>query len=145
MTFDDEEFLRALNADSRISFRKLAKRLKLAPGTAISQVKRLEKSGVIMGYRVEVDYDLLGYKFICFIDAQVGPNDRRDFEEYLKRSKRVVSAYRVTGAYDYLLFTRLKTKKELREFITSMSNAPGVIKTRIKITIDPVKEDYCHI
>jgi len=145
MASKEEVVLRIFNTNARMSFRTLAKKLGIAPATAITRVKDLEEKGVIKGYRVETSPEKLGYRTLCYVEAQVGPNERVDFEQFLKRSPDVVSAHRVTGRYDYLFMVRFKDKRYLKEFLSKINHAPGVLKTNVKVSIDTLKEEYWRV
>ena len=58
----DLALLRALAADARQSQRALARQIEMSPPAVADRLARLERSGVIRGYRVEVDWAALGYK-----------------------------------------------------------------------------------
>jgi len=53
----DIRILKVLLEDSRLSFRQIAKRTGLAVSTVVSRVRRLEESGIIKKYTVEIDYE----------------------------------------------------------------------------------------
>lgn len=56
----DSALLRLLSEDARLSFRELAARVGSTTPTVSARVKGLEELGIILGYRTEVNPDLLG-------------------------------------------------------------------------------------
>lgn len=66
----DRHILYYLQQDARrTSSSDIAEKLDLSPSTVRTRLKKLETSGVIRGYHVDIDYDLAGYplytKIIC--------------------------------------------------------------------------------
>ena len=56
----DWALLRELQADARLSFSELSRRVHLSPPAVAERVRRLEESGVITGYHAHVDLTLAG-------------------------------------------------------------------------------------
>src|SRR3990172_13253075 len=63
----DLAILRLLATDARMSFRRLARALGVSPPTITDRVARLERLGVIRGYRVEIDRSALGFPLIVYV------------------------------------------------------------------------------
>jgi len=66
----DRSILYHLQQDARrTSSSEIAAELDLSPSTVRTRINKLEESGIIKGYHVDVDYDLAGYplytKIIC--------------------------------------------------------------------------------
>ena len=54
------EILKQLAVNARIPFADLAEKLKCSPAVVSHRIEQLEKSGLIAGYRIEVDHEKLG-------------------------------------------------------------------------------------
>jgi DNA-binding Lrp family transcriptional regulator len=66
----DRSILYYLQQDARrTSSSDIAERLDLSPSTVRTRINKLEDSGIIRGYHLDIDYDLAGYplytKIIC--------------------------------------------------------------------------------
>src|ERR1035441_5310977 len=61
-TFDalDRRVIAALQADARLTNVELARKIGLSPSPCLRRVKRLEKEGVIEGYRAVLSRDRVG-------------------------------------------------------------------------------------
>ena len=59
--------LRELQADARLSFSALARRVGMSTPAVAERVRRLEQSGVIVGYRATVDRAQLGRPLGAFL------------------------------------------------------------------------------
>ena len=56
----DREILAHLQHDARISNKELAAKVGLAPSSCLARVRRLQRSGAILGYHAEVDPRVYG-------------------------------------------------------------------------------------
>ena len=57
----DWALLRELQADARLSFSELSRRVHLSPPAVAERVRRLEENGVIAGYHAHVDPTKVGW------------------------------------------------------------------------------------
>jgi Lrp/AsnC family leucine-responsive transcriptional regulator len=63
----DWALLRELQADARLSFSELSRRVHLSPPAVAERVRRLEEAGVIAGYHAHVDLAKAGWTVIAII------------------------------------------------------------------------------
>ncbi|WP_155369916.1 Lrp/AsnC family transcriptional regulator [Catellatospora vulcania] len=63
----DWALLRELQDDARLSFSELSRRVHLSPPAVAERVRRLEESGVIVGYRAHVDLTAAGRPVVALI------------------------------------------------------------------------------
>ncbi|MFC0006808.1 Lrp/AsnC family transcriptional regulator [Micromonospora siamensis] len=63
----DWALLRELQADARLSFSELSRRVHLSPPAVAERVRRLEESGVITGYHAHVDLARAGRAVVALI------------------------------------------------------------------------------
>ena len=61
----DDEIIKLLQQDSRLSFREIAKQLDISHVSVSSKVKALEESGIIKGYTAVTDPDKLNNYPLC--------------------------------------------------------------------------------
>ena len=72
--------------DGRLSVTELAERVRLSVSPCHRQLRALERSGVISGYRAELDAPALGLNFeaVVFVTMRAADRDTvRDFEAAL--------------------------------------------------------------
>lgn len=102
----DRNILAVLQRDARITNQRLSDQVALSPSACLSRVKRLERSGVITGYRAQVDPTQLGSCLVVFAELTVSAHDARAMqriEAALRAMPQAVEAYQVTGGYDFLV------------------------------------------
>ncbi|MFK3983586.1 Lrp/AsnC family transcriptional regulator [Micromonospora sp. NPDC050397] len=63
----DWALLRELQADARLSFSELSRRVHLSPPAVAERVRRLEESGVVTGYHAHVDLTRAGRPVVALI------------------------------------------------------------------------------
>lgn len=82
----DWRLLAELQADARLSFNELGRRVHLSPPAVAERVRRLEQSGVVTGYGARVDASRAGQPLLAFIQL---------------RCRREACLLRTTSAADY--------------------------------------------
>jgi DNA-binding Lrp family transcriptional regulator len=134
----DLAILRLLAEDARLSVRKLALGVGMSPPAVADRIARLERSGVILGYRAEINRAALGYPLVVYIGlvAVQGANQ----EEVLRRlaaMPEVEDVHVVTGPKDLLVRLRLRDHRDLRDALFDrIWNVPGVERTETYISLD---------
>jgi len=56
----DEIILEMLSKDARVAVTEIAKRLGISNTATKKRISRLEKNGIIRGYRLDVDFQMMG-------------------------------------------------------------------------------------
>ena len=59
--------LRELQDNGRISYSELGRRVGLTPPAVAERVRRMEESGIILGYRVELDLEKVGLPLTALV------------------------------------------------------------------------------
>jgi len=72
MKLDDLDWrlLEELQADGRLSFNELARRVHLSPPAVAERVRRLEQAGIITGYAATVDPARAGQPLLAFVQLR---------------------------------------------------------------------------
>lgn len=134
----DLSLLRELVADARVSQRGLGRRVGLSPPSVRERVTRLERLGVIRGYRAEIDFGALGSPLVVYLGiAAVQGLDQRKLIERLGAMPEVESVDVITGRLDLMLRLRVRDHAHLREALFErIWQQPGVNRTETFICID---------
>ncbi len=102
----DKKILRILQENARITNARLSKEIGLSPAPTLERVKKLENSGVIQGFTVELDKDMLGLDVISFIQISLKDNKKqtvKKFIDHINQVDEIVECYHLTGQSDVLL------------------------------------------
>jgi len=108
MNLDDRDIqiLRVLSTEGRISKVALADRIGLSPTPCWDRMKKLEKAGLIEGYRAEISLGKLGPHVTVFVAAELSDHTSasfRNFEDAVQHYDEIVACWALGGGYDYLL------------------------------------------
>lgn len=133
----DRGILDELRADSRIAYRELGRRVGLSSNAAADRVRRMQRSGVIRGFTVEVDETAdTPHRLTVFIDARLRSDvDPEKFTARLQAMPMIVEAIHVTGAFDYLLRAHVPDPKGLDGLIRELRKTAGVAETQTHIAL----------
>jgi Lrp/AsnC family transcriptional regulator, leucine-responsive regulatory protein len=90
--------LEILQADGRISWAELGRRVNLSSPAVVERVQRLEAAGIIQGYGARVNLSRLGYpvRAIIRIDTDAHDNPARNIQ-MMQRIPEVLECHRTTG------------------------------------------------
>jgi Lrp/AsnC family leucine-responsive transcriptional regulator len=108
MQFDktDRAILAELQRNGRIANVDLAEKVNLSPSSCLRRTKALEASGVIAGYRAELDRDRAGLGLTVFVSLKVNQHSRETSIRVLDAVTAipsVVACYIVSGEADVLI------------------------------------------
>ncbi len=95
--------LRLLQKDPRISISELARQIGMSNPAAKERVLRLEKSGIISGYQLELNPKALGHGVTAFVRIRPLPGRLPKIADLAKRVSAVVECHRITGEDCFLL------------------------------------------
>jgi len=127
----DRQVLLALQADGRMSNLALARSLGLSPSAMLGRVRRLERSGVIRGYRAVIDPAALDITVRAFVVARLREHSEQSiqaFEEGIKDVPGVRACCHVTGQFDMVLELAVRDLDHLSQLIrVDIARIPGVM------------------
>lgn len=123
----DRCILHALQEDARrLSASTIAERLDVSARTVRNRIDRLEESGVINGYRVDVDYESAGYQLHTMVVCTAPIADRGDIATAAADVPGVVNVREIMTGDQNLLVEVVGTDGDDLSRITSDLNALGV-------------------
>lgn len=129
----DRNILKSMQRDGRMSITELSEVVGLSKTPCTERVKRLEKSGLIKGYRAELDADELGLPYITFVQVSLERTTTdalESFNQAVGRIAEVESCHMVAGGFDYLLKIRTRDMAHYRTVLgDSIGALPGVVST----------------
>ncbi len=95
--------LAELSADPRVSASELARRVGMSAPAVRERVARLEESGVIRGYRLEIDPAAIGLPVAAWVRLRPGPGQLPKIAELAARTPEVSECHRISGEDCFLL------------------------------------------
>ena len=116
----DCEILAELQANARIPFAELGRRVGLSTPAVIERVHRLEESKVILGYRTLVDPAQVGLPVRAFVHVTVAGDKLAKFAAVVRNLPEVLECHRVTGAESFIVQVAVRDVRHMEEVIDSM-------------------------
>lgn len=119
----DWRILSELQADARLSYSELGRRIGLSTPAAAERVRRLEDWGVIRGYAAVVDPERVGLGVGAFIRIRLaGPESiAKKLTAELDKMPEVLECHRCTGDESFILKVRVASVGRLESLIDRLS------------------------
>ena len=137
----EKKVIRALNQNSRKSFREIAKDIGTSAPVVISKVKRLEEAGAIKGYIPILDPEYFGYTLMAVVALRISHGKLIEAQERIAEDPRVTAIYDVTGDWDSIVIAHFKSREDLDSFIKGILSQKYVDRTVTHIVLNVVKEE----
>jgi Lrp/AsnC family leucine-responsive transcriptional regulator len=141
----DQAILRVLASNGRISITDLARDIGLSKSPTQARLRRLEKAGVITGYRALFDPIRLGLNHISFVEVRL--SDTREaalqaFNAAVAKIPEIEQVHMIAGNFDYLMKIRTRDMTDYRRFLAEKISAlPHVSNTSTYVAMQAVKEN----
>ena len=121
--FDDTDMalLDELQSDARLSLAELGRRVGLSSPAVAERLQRLERDGVIRGYRAELDPAALGYGLSAVIRVRPAPRQLHKVADVARGAAEVVECHRITGEDCYLLKAHVRSMSHLEELLDELA------------------------
>ena len=131
----DRQILRLLADDGRRSFTDLARDTGLSVSAVHQRVRRLEKRGVIRGYRADIDADLVELPLTAFVSIKpIDPAAPDDAPDRLTHLSAIEACHSVAGDESYILKVRVATPADLEALLQEIRAAANV-STRTTVVL----------
>jgi DNA-binding Lrp family transcriptional regulator len=138
----NRKILEQLLKNSRLSYREIARNLKLSPTSVLLRIKDMERKGIIKGYTTILDHEILGYELTAIIEITVSKGKLLQVEKQIAQIPNVLAVYDITGLTDAMVIAKFKSRKELSKFIKELLALPFVERTNTHLVLTTVKEDF---
>ncbi|MGW4334861.1 Lrp/AsnC family transcriptional regulator [Rhodococcus koreensis] len=124
----DRDILALLQQNGRITFTDLAEKVRLSLSRCQRRVRELERTGVIRGYRAQLEPAALGLGFEALVFVTLSrPEAVAEFDEAVRAVPQVIEAQRLFGEPDYLLRVVAANLSSYQQFYdASLVSLPGV-------------------
>jgi Lrp/AsnC family leucine-responsive transcriptional regulator len=117
----DQKILSSLARDGRTPHVEIAAECGITRQTVASRIRRMEKEGLIKGYRAVVDMEKIGLSsfFVLFLKLDV--TDQATIEDFigtLREDSHVIMDVSITGEWDAMLLLAFKDVREYESYIS---------------------------
>ncbi len=136
----DVKILKVITEDSRLSYRKIAKKIGVATLTVISRMKKMEESGVIKGYSALIDHKKLGLELTAIIEVKTTKGHSVLHKKFLEL-ENVYGIWGVTGKNDVMILAKFADTDMLSKFTKEIFTIPSIDGIETHVVLQTIKED----
>ena len=137
--------LKLLSKNARYKTEELAAMTGRTEADVTSEIAKMEKDGLIRGYKAVVDWERMDSAYVsAIIELKVTPKAGLGFEEVARRVMKypeVESVYLMSGGYDLSVVVKGKTFQEVALFVAKeLSTIDSVLSTSTHFVLRRYKE-----
>jgi len=139
----DLEILRLLKENARATLAYISGEIGLSSPSVKDRIEKMEREGVILGYRPVLDYMKLGQGLTAFVQLTLtyGQCCTDDLAEALRSIPGVVEGHYTDGDYDIFLKVVTASPESLRDVLNLINGVEGVANTKTIISLtNPIRE-----
>ena len=142
----DEDILRALQENARLTNKELAAKVHLSTTPTYERVKRLERLGFIKQYATILDAAKLnkGFAVFCSIKLRrLNSEMALAFTEMVKQIPEVTECYNISGSFDYLLRIQSPDMQYYQKFLLNViGRHDNIASIESTFVMEEVKHEY---
>ncbi|MHA1264633.1 MAG: winged helix-turn-helix transcriptional regulator [Candidatus Helarchaeota archaeon] len=158
----DIGILKKLQEDGRLSFNTIANELKISPPTVKYRIDKLKKVGLIQGFSVILDPNLIKDGFFAFILIEAKFQKATEILKTLKTIENIQELYLCLGKNNIIVKLFVTNNEELNQFLhNQLAQFNDIEKFEVITILQTVKQasntkilrpgfgirlfcDYCH-
>src|SRR5512135_1701093 len=99
----DWNLLRLLQENARLTFSELGRQVGLTAPAVAERVRKMEDSGIIVGYHAEINPTRVGYPVLAIIRIGSTGSTFNKCAEAVRKMHDVLEAHRITGSDSFYL------------------------------------------
>jgi Lrp/AsnC family transcriptional regulator, leucine-responsive regulatory protein len=130
----DRRIVSLLEQDARLSYARIGAEVGLAASSVHDRVRKLERRGIIHGYRAEVNLEAAGLPITAFVSIALQPSSPADVPARIAELPLVQSCYSVAGENSYVLVVRSPSTAALEDLLDAL-RAKLEVTTRSTIVL----------
>ena len=138
----DRQLIGLLLSDGRASFKSLAAAVGLTAPACAERVRRLVESGVIKGFRADIDWAKLGFAINAVIRIGAPAEHGKSLLKAFREAPNVIEVIRVTGSDSYILQIVAKSSTDLEKLIDRIGSF-GVVTTSLVLSVPLPAAERC--
>lgn len=109
----NRRLLRILADDARITVSQLAREVGMSAPAVRERIGRLERAGIIRGYRLDIDPAAIGLPVTAWVRVRPGPGQLPKIADLARRTPQVSECHRISGEDCFLLKVHVPAIEDL--------------------------------
>ena len=136
----DRKLLQILSQNAAVTATEIVPQVNLSIPAINKRIQKLQKSGVIRRFTVQVDPAKVGKPICAFILVVLRHSSGMDgLMEYIQSDPDILECYGVTGEYDYLLKVCARDVEALEEKLLRIKRLKGVVRSHTMLALQEHK------
>lgn len=139
----DIQILNILQSDSTSSVQNIANQIGLTNNPCWRRIKRLQESGVIHAYTIDINRQALGIGTTAFVTLRIdnhNSNWLQVFNEAVEKMSEIIECHRMTGDVDYLLKIAVTDLNHYdRVYRQLVKEVPGLLDVSSTFSMEEIK------
>ena len=137
----DRKILSELQKFGRKSASHIAEKIKVSVPTITERIKKLQETGVIVGFQAVLDPSKIGLDVAAIITIISGSSQHyKEVTLAAEETPEVVQCFSTTGNGSHTLLVNTKNSYTLEELLRKIQSWPGVIRTETQIILSSYKD-----
>lgn len=139
----DQAILEILTENSKLGTKEVASQVGLTITPTYERIRRLEKSGVIKRYTVELDKAAVGRSLQVFCQVSLKEHNLKllkKFEDQVVDFPEVSACYHIAGDHDYALFIEVYDMVAYEKFLREkLATIPSIANVQSSFVMSEIK------
>ena len=138
----DIRILKCLKENARLTASSISEDIGLSVSAVIERIRKMENTGIIKGYTIEIDQNLMGNTMVALMDVSLRHPDYYDgFVKLVRETKNIEACYYQTGEFDFVLRIVTDSTDGLDSVYKVIKSYEGVASTEAHIVLRTIKEE----
>ena len=135
----DRELVALLRGNARMPLVEIARRLKVARGTALNRIAKLERNGTIVGYTVRLKPQTEEHRMRALMTIAVEGNAADDVIRSLRGDPSVEALHPTNGRGDIIAELRADSLEEFDRILSRLRRVEGISSTETSLLLSTHK------
>ena len=136
----DQGILAMLQQDGRASASHIAQEIGMSIPAVTDRMKKLQESGVIMGFTTMLNHRKVGLDVSAFITViSESSSHYSDVVRETNNSPEIIQCFTTTGNGSHVLFALVENTHGLEKLLRKIQSWPGVMRTETQIILSSYK------
>ena len=136
----DRDILNILQIEARSSASYIAEKISMSIPAVIDRIKKLQESGVIMGFTTLLDHRKVGLDVSAFITViSESSSHYSDVVRQANKTSEIVQCFTTTGNGSHVLLAITENTSSLEKLLRIIQGWPGVMRTETQMVLSSYK------
>lgn len=122
---------------------EIASRVGLSVPAVGERIHKLQESGVIRGFHLDLNARRVGYDLLAFITVDSASSEHYEtFVHRVRLHPKIQECHSITGGGSHILKVRAVSSEDLEKILRDIQSWPGVVRTHTMVVLSTYKESH---